>query len=51
MYQTNQYEGMLSETVVIRGANGDLINAYVAKPLGPGTLPRHGADPSPAGLG
>ncbi len=39
MYQTNQYEGMLSETVVIRGANGDLINAYVAKPLGPGPYP------------
>ena len=39
MYQTNQYEGMLAETVIIRGANGDLINAYLAKPLGPGPYP------------
>ena len=39
MYQTNQYEGMLSETVIIRGANGDIINAYLAKPLGPGPYP------------
>ena len=39
MYQTNMYEGMLSETVVVRGANGDLINAYFARPLGPGPYP------------
>src|SRR4029453_3447096 len=39
MYQTNQYEGMLSETVIIRGANNDIINAYLAKPLGPGPYP------------
>jgi len=39
MYQTNQYEGMLAETVIIRGANGDLINAYCARPLGPGPYP------------
>ena len=39
MYQTNMYEGLLSETVVIRGANGDLINAYFARPLGPGPYP------------
>src|SRR3989442_6914899 len=39
MYQTNQYEGMLSETVIIRGANGDIINAYLAKPMGPGPYP------------
>ena len=39
MYQTNMYEGMLSETVVTRGANGDLINAYLARPLGPGPYP------------
>src|SRR5438094_1632251 len=32
-------EGMLSETVIIRGANGDLINAYFARPLGPGPYP------------
>ena len=39
MYQTNMYEGMLAETTVIRGANGDLINAYLARPLGPGPYP------------
>jgi carboxymethylenebutenolidase len=39
MYQTNMYEGMLAETVTMRGANGDLINAYFARPLGPGPYP------------
>jgi len=39
MYQTNMYEGMLSETIIIRGANGDNINAYLARPLGPGPYP------------
>src|SRR2546428_7475949 len=39
MYQTNQYEGMIAETVSMRGHNGDLINAYVARPLGAGPFP------------
>src|SRR5207245_2685952 len=39
MYQTNQYEGMIAETVSMRGHNGDVINAYVARPLGAGPLP------------
>ena len=39
MYQTNSMRVMLAETVVIRGANGDLINAYLARPLGPGPYP------------
>jgi carboxymethylenebutenolidase len=39
MYQTNMYEGMLAETVTLPGANGDLINAYFARPLGPGPYP------------
>ena len=39
MYQTNQYEGMLAETVAFPGAHGDLINAYYARPLGPGPFP------------
>ena len=38
-YQTNQYEGMIAETVSMRGHNGDLINAYVARPLGAGPFP------------
>jgi carboxymethylenebutenolidase len=36
MYQTNMYEGMLAETVSMPGNQGDLINAYIARPLGPG---------------
>ena len=36
MYQTNQYEGMLAETVTVQGHKGDIINAYYARPLGPG---------------
>ena len=39
MYQTDMYEGMLAETVTMAGANGDLINAYFARPLGPGPFP------------
>ncbi len=39
MYQTNQYESLLAETVVIPGHNGDSMNAYFARPLGPGPFP------------
>ena len=39
MYQTDMYEGMLAETIMMPGANGDLINAYLARPLGPGPFP------------
>ncbi|CAN5856663.1 dienelactone hydrolase family protein [soil metagenome] len=39
MYQTNMYEGMLAETVMMHGHQGDLINAYFARPLGPGPFP------------
>ena len=39
MYETNQYEGLLAETVMMHGANGDMINAYYARPLGPGPFP------------
>ncbi len=39
MYQTNHYEGMLAETVTLHGAHGDTINAYFARPLGPGPYP------------
>lgn len=39
MYTTDMYEGMLAETVMIHGANGDVINAYYARPLGPGPFP------------
>ncbi|HWP59312.1 MAG TPA: dienelactone hydrolase family protein [Candidatus Acidoferrales bacterium] len=38
-YQTNMYEGMLAETITVRGHNGDAINAYYARPLGAGRVP------------
>jgi carboxymethylenebutenolidase len=39
MYTTDMYEGVLAETVSMTGANGNLINAYLARPLGQGTFP------------
>lgn len=39
MYQTDMYEGMIAETITIQGANNDTINAYYARPLGPGPFP------------
>ena len=39
MYETNEYEGMLAETISMTGANGDTINAYYARPLGKGPFP------------
>ncbi len=39
MYRTDMYEGMLAETVAMSGFIGDRINAYLARPLGPGPFP------------
>jgi carboxymethylenebutenolidase len=39
MYQTDMYEGLLAETVMLQGFNGDWINAYFARPLGAGPFP------------
>ena len=39
MYQTDMYEGMLAETVMMHGYGGETINAYFARPLGPGPFP------------
>jgi carboxymethylenebutenolidase len=36
---TGDYEGMLAETVVMAGHNGDTIHAYLARPLGAGPFP------------
>jgi carboxymethylenebutenolidase len=36
MYQTDMYEGLLAETVMLQGEHGDFINAYFARPLGAG---------------
>jgi carboxymethylenebutenolidase len=39
MFRTDMYEGLLAETVMMQGANGDTINAYLARPLGAGPFP------------
>ena len=39
MYRTDMYEGLLAETAMLTGANGDWINAYFARPLGAGPFP------------
>jgi len=39
MYQTDHYEGMLAETITMPGHAGQVINAYFARPLGPGPFP------------
>jgi carboxymethylenebutenolidase len=39
MYQTDQYEGIIAETVMIHGFHGEPINAYFARPLGAGPFP------------
>lgn len=39
MQPTDHYQGMLAETIPLTGANGALINAYLARPLGPGPFP------------
>ncbi len=38
-FRTDAYEGMLAETVTMRGHNGDPINAYFTRPLGAGPFP------------
>ncbi|MEX1022845.1 MAG: dienelactone hydrolase family protein [Dehalococcoidia bacterium] len=38
-YTTDQYEGLLAETVTIAGHGGDPVRAYFARPLGEGPFP------------
>ncbi|MBI2957700.1 MAG: dienelactone hydrolase family protein [Chloroflexi bacterium] len=38
-FRTDEYEGMLAETVVIAGHDGDHIHTYVSRPLGKGPFP------------
>jgi carboxymethylenebutenolidase len=33
------YEGLISETIALRGHNGDLLEAYYARPIGAATVP------------
>ena len=37
--QTNAPDGIAAETIDIKGANGDTINAYYARPTTPGPHP------------
>lgn len=39
MVNTDQYEGLIAETITIHGYQGDVINAYFARPLGAGPFP------------
>lgn len=39
MYTTDQYEGMIAETVALAGHHGDRLYAYLARPTGPGPFP------------
>jgi carboxymethylenebutenolidase len=39
MTRTDEFEGMLAETVTVRGHVGDVIHAYLARPMGPGPFP------------
>ena len=39
MERTDQYSGLVAETIGISGHNGDTIRAYLAKPTGPGPFP------------
>jgi carboxymethylenebutenolidase len=39
MIDTSRYEGMIAETVAICGHDGEYVDAYLARPLGPGPHP------------
>lgn len=38
-WNTDEYQGMIAETVKIQGYNGDYIRAYYSRPLGEGPFP------------
>ncbi|MBI2850513.1 MAG: dienelactone hydrolase family protein [Chloroflexi bacterium] len=38
-FKTDDYEGMIAETVTITGNKGDLVHAYFSRPLGKGPFP------------
>lgn len=39
MYTTDKHESLSAETVTMKGANGDEINAFFARPMGDGPFP------------
>jgi len=38
-FRTDEYEGMFAETIGFAGYNGDKIDSYLSRPLGPGPFP------------
>ncbi|MBN2239464.1 MAG: dienelactone hydrolase family protein [Dehalococcoidales bacterium] len=38
-FQTDEYQGMLAETISYQGYNGDYIHAYYSRPIGEGPFP------------
>lgn len=38
-FRTDEYQGMLAETVTMAGHNGELVPAYLSRPLGKGPFP------------
>lgn len=38
-FKTDDYEGMIAETITMTGNNGDQLHAYTARPLGAGPFP------------
>jgi carboxymethylenebutenolidase len=39
MRTTDEFEGLIAETIAVRGHGGDLVHAYFARPLGRGPFP------------
>ncbi len=38
-FRTDDYQGMLAETLTFAGYKGDVVNSYFTRPLGPGPFP------------
>jgi len=38
-FRTDEYEGMLAETITMAGYKDDFIHAYFSRPLGKGPFP------------
>ena len=51
MYQTDMYEGMLAETIMIQGYHGESDQRLFCPPAGSGAVSGDGAGPPYARLG
>ena len=38
-YRTDDYQGLIAETISVQGHRGDYVHAYYARPAGPGPFP------------